>query len=130
MSMRPNRPDDGFSLIEIAIAITSTAILALGVMMVFTTAGVQDRDAYETTRTQNVCASLMEQVEAFTFDELAVFAGNSFSWTTERWTVTVTVTQLQNDLIAVETQSRVTSNPDEEPVRLVTLKAIKDEVLS
>jgi Tfp pilus assembly protein PilV len=130
MQIRPERSDDGFSLIEIAIAITSTAILALGVMMVFTTAGVQDRDAYETTRTQNVCASLMEQVEAFTFAELAVFAGGTFGWTEGRWTVQVTVTQIKTDLIAVETRTDVTDDPDDVPVRLVTLKAIKDEVLS
>ena len=130
MTARPRRSDDGFSLIEVAIAITSTAALALGVMMVFTTAGVQDRDAYEVTRTQNVAASLMEQAEAFSFDELAVFAGNSFGWTVERWEVQITVTQLQTDLIAVETTALVGGDPNAVPIRLVTLKAIKDDVLS
>lgn len=130
MTCRPRRSDDGFSLIEIAIAITSTAALALGVMMVFTTAGVQDRDAYEVTRTQNVAASLMEQVEAFSFDELAAFAGNTFTWIIDKWRVTITVTQIQSDLLAVETTARAASDPNETPMRLVTLKAIKDDVLS
>ncbi|MEZ6195677.1 MAG: hypothetical protein R3F20_08095 [Planctomycetota bacterium] len=127
--MQQKRGDEGFTLIEIAVALTSTAILAVGVMLVFTTATFQDRDAYETTRTQNVCGSLMEQVEAFEFEELAVFAGNTFSWHIERWTMTISVVQIQPDLLAIETTARVTDDPDSETLRLVTVKAIKDESL-
>lgn len=124
--MHRRRKDSGFTLLEVAIALVTMSVLALGVMLAFTTSGTQDRTAYETTRNQNVCVAMMEQVEAMTFSGLTALAGEPLEFPIDRWTFNVTVTQVQFDLLSIETTSAVTADGSG-AIRLTTLKARKAE---
>ena len=85
------RRQSGFTLIEVSIAMATVAVLAFGVMLAFTTSSIQDRDAYETTRTQNIAVSMMEQVEAMSFAELQLLDGQVLPFVIERWTFIISV---------------------------------------
>ena len=128
--MQELRNEEGSSLIEVSIAIASAAVLMLGVMASFTTSNKQDRDAFEETRSQNVCSSMMEQIESLEFEELANYAGLTVVQEIEKWTFTIQVVQIQTDLLAIHVTVSTTNNHDAVPdVELMTLKTIKDESL-
>ncbi len=122
--------EEGTSLIEVSIAIASAAVLMLGVMASFTTSTKQDRDAFEETRSQAVCASMMAQIESLEFEELAVYAGLTVVQMIDKWTFTIQVVQVQTDLLAIHVTVSTTNELDSVPdVELMTLKTIKDESL-
>jgi Tfp pilus assembly protein PilV len=125
--MHHKRKQDGFTLIEVAVAMSTTAILSLGVLLAFSTSGIQDRGAYETTRSQNVCVAMMEQIESMSFSELQLIAGAPLTFPIERWTFVVQVAQITPDLVSIETRARVSSE-NGGWLRVATLKARKQEV--
>ncbi|MCA9323040.1 MAG: hypothetical protein KDB53_20025 [Planctomycetes bacterium] len=126
----PSNSEGGATLVEVAVAITVVAILAFGVLLGFTTAGVQDRSSYELTRSQNVCTALIEQVESMSFDELLALAGPAQDATPVggKWQLQVRVTEVQRDLLSIECSSQVQSDGSHF-VSLVTLKSKKGENL-
>ncbi len=122
------RDESGTTLVEVAIAMTVVAILAFGILLGFTTADIQDREAYELTRSQNVCTSMLEQVESLTFADLLNYTGQVVVFDIDKWHFDVTVNQLQGDLLSIEVVS--TSRADgSHRVRLVTLKTLKEEII-
>ncbi len=122
------KDEGGTTLVEVAVAMTVVAILAFGILLGFTTADIQDREAYELTRSQNVCTSMLEQVESLTFTELLNYTGQVVTFDIDKWHFDVTVNQIQGDLISIEVVSQARSDGSHR-VRLVTLKTLKEEVI-
>ncbi len=118
----------GFSLLEVAIAMSTIAILSFGVMFGFTISTSQDRDAYEFQRSQALAQELIEQAESFSYDELFNIAGAPLPFTRGNFTCTITVTQIQADLLAVVADVRTTDSGAYQ-VTLTTLKTLKQESL-
>ena len=124
--MKSKRHDGGFTLLEVAVAMCATAVLSLGVMLAFSTSGTQDRGAYETTRTQSACVALMEQIEAFSFDQLMLLDGQQLSFASDRWTFQVAIDRVNADLLRITTGVAVTSDGST-PMQIVTLRSRKQE---
>ncbi len=116
----------GFTLLEVAIAMVTMAVLAFGVMFGFTAASGQDRQAYELQRSQNHAVSLIEQVESFEYDVLFAISGNELVFNVENMRYRVTVTQIQSDLLAISARVDHAAN-GAYPVTLTTLKTMKQE---
>ena len=127
--MQSRAEEQGTTLVEVAVAMSTVAILAFGIMLGFTTAGVQDRQSYEVSRSQNVCVSMLEQVESADYTELLQIAGAPpLQFAVGRWRFSVQVTQIQGDLLALEATCQEASSGSY-PVRLVTLKTLKEELI-
>ncbi|HGY91492.1 MAG TPA: hypothetical protein ENK43_10000 [Planctomycetes bacterium] len=122
------RDESGTTLVEVAVAMTVVAILAFGILLGFTTADIQDREAYELTRSQNVCTSMLEQVESLSFTDLLNYTGQVVTFDIDKWHFDVTVNQLQGDLLSIEVVSTARADGSHR-VRLVTLKTLKEEIL-
>ncbi|MFT7617896.1 MAG: type II secretory pathway pseudopilin PulG [Planctomycetota bacterium] len=123
-----DKKQDGFSLLEVAIAMATIAILSFGVMFGFTITASQDRDAYELSRSQAQCQELIEQAESFSYDDLFAIAGNPMVFTRDNLTCTINVTQIQSDLLAIVTSVETTIQGTYQ-VTLSTLKTQKQESL-
>lgn len=125
--MRRQRNDAGFTLLEVGIAMAATAVLSMGVMLAFSTSGAQDRASYETTRNQNVCVAMMEQIEAMSFDGLQLLSGQYLVFPVDRWLFTVWIQQVTVDLISIETTVMIPGEASQ-TIRVTTLRARKQEV--
>ena len=124
MDSREN--EAGSTLIEVAIAMATIAVLAFGVLLGFTTASSQDRQSYEFTRAQNACTATIETIEAMPYELLFQYAGPQLPYTFGEWDLTIQITQVQNDLLALSVTA--VSNADgSNQVSLVTLKTMKEE---
>ena len=118
----------GFSLLEVAIAMSTLAVLSFGVMFGFTLSGSQDREAYEIQRAQAQAQELIEQAESFSYEDLLAMVGNPVPFNQGDFTCTITVTQIQGDLLAIVANVKNTQNGAYE-VSLTTLKTMKQENL-
>lgn len=123
-----DKQEDGFSLLEVAIAMGTVAILSFGVMFGFTISSSQDRDAYEFQRSQAQCQELIEQAESFSYEELFAIAGNPMVFVRDNLTCSINVTQIQSDLLAIVTNVQTTLDGTYQ-VTLTTLKTQKQESL-
>ncbi len=126
--MNVSEEEAGFSLLEVAIAMSTIAILSFGVMFGFTISTSQDRDAYEFQRSQAKAQELIEQAESFSYDDLFNIAGDPLVFFQGDLTCTITVTQIQADLLAVVADVRTTGTGRYQ-VTLTTLKTLKQESL-
>ncbi|MCB9831285.1 MAG: type II secretion system protein [Planctomycetes bacterium] len=126
--MNDGRSQQGFTLLEVAIAMMVLAILSFGVMYGFTMAAGQDRDSYELQRAQNHAVSLIEQAESFDYATLFSIAGQELTFEVENMHYSLLVTQIEGDLLAIEaTVSRASDGAY--AVTLTTLRTMKDESL-
>ncbi len=123
------RPDgqSGSTLIEVAVAMATVAILSFSVLLGFSTATTQDRQAYEVTRVQNSATAMLEIIESIPHDDLKAIAGIQFSIYLDSHVITAQVTEVSDDLLALEATAMVASDGSY-PVRLVTLKTRKEEL--
>lgn len=118
----------GSTLIEVAVAMATVAILSFSVMLGFSTASTQDRQAREIAQLQDGAVAALEFWESLPHDVLIGLAGFTFAIPpTGQVQVTVTVTEVSNDLISLEAVA-VDASTGRNPVRLVTLKTRKEEV--
>lgn len=127
--MRTTRSQDGSTLVEVAVAMATVAILAFSVMLGFSTSTSQDRQALEVTRLQDAAVALLETFESRDHDELLLLDGWSLPIVPENSSIlaTITFTEVSDDLVALEVVA-VDETTGLNPVRLVTLKTRKEEV--
>ena len=118
---------DGMTLIEVSIAMATVAIISFGVLLGFSTASAQDRQAFEVTRSQHTAIAMLEQVEATPYEDLFAVAGIPFQVVLGKYTYDVQVTQIQADLLALEVICRSTADGSYS-IRLVTMKTLKEEL--
>lgn len=125
--MRRRTKESGFTLLEVAMSMSCAAVLAMGVMMAFSTSNVQDRGAYEVTRNQNVCVAMMEQIEALPFGTLELLADQQLMFPIDRWLFTVKIVRVSANLLSIETTVEIPAEPNQ-TIRLATMRAEKQEV--
>ena len=126
--MNSQSEEAGFTLLEVAIAMTTVAMLAFGVMFGFTTSSFNDRDAFELQRSQSHAVSLLEQAESFDYATLLAVAGQELVFQVEGMRYSLMITQIQADLIALRATVQNQASGAHR-VTLTTLKTMKRESL-
>ena len=103
--------DDGFTLIEVSLALSMIAMILVGVMAALSSGFLAQRNNSEIVETQFLTQQVVEEIQDSAFDDLLSFNGTSVTSTDGFYRAQVTAASAGLHLIRIEVVSSSIARP-------------------